>query len=273
MFVVKLMGGLGNQMFQYALGKNLSLKYDRPVNIDLSFLNNRHMGSDFVYREFDLDIFDEDFLFFKNDRIPVVLTEESSSFNNRVLNTDYSKYGCVLLEGYWQSPKYFEPNTDRVLKTFSFKNKIEALDCTKTLELFNHIKNTNSVMLNVRRTDYLNTDFHGVMGIDYFKKSVNIIKEKVNKPEFFVFSDDIEWCKQNFDSIEFNIVDHSFAGSKYQYYLQLMINCKHFIMPNSTFAWWSAWLCSNKEKIVIAPEKWFNKSASPDIVLQDWIKI
>jgi hypothetical protein len=130
-------------------------------------------------------------------------------------------------------------------------------------------------MINVRRADYLNTDFHGVYGIDYIKSAVKIIESKIENPKYFIFSDDIEWCVENVNLPNMTIVNHFYKGSKFSHYLQLMMNCKHFIIPNSSFAWWSAWLSKSSDKIVIAPKRWFNRDDinTNDLIPENWIRI
>jgi hypothetical protein len=144
-----------------------------------------------------------------------------------------------------------------------------------TLSLLTNIRESNSVMINVRRADYLNTDFHGVFGMDYINSAVKIVESKVENPKYFIFSDDIEWCIENIDLPNMTIVNHSYKGPKFSHYLQLMMNCKHFIIPNSSFAWWSACLNQNTDKIVIAPKRWFNRDDinTIDLIPDNWLRI
>ena len=141
--------------------------------------------------------------------------------------------------------------------------------------MYNKINSSNSVLINVRRTDFLNGDFHGVMGMDYINNAVSFIESKVDNPHYFIFSDDIEWCRDNIKLDNMAIVDHSYKGDRFGYYLQLMKSCKNFIIPNSTFAWWAAWLNENENKIVIAPKKWLNNESvnTKDLIPSNWIRI
>jgi hypothetical protein len=272
------MGGLGNQMFQYAVARNLSLKHNVELKIDLSFLNNRNMGSNFVYRDYDLNLFN-------------IKPDFEIDFSKRIVHSNqphfhYSKSyidsisnlllegNSVLLDGYWQSPFFFSEFEEEIRKDFEFINKVEN-ETGEIKEMLNLIESTNSVMLNVRRTDYLNTSFHGVMGMDYLNKAKDIIEQKVENPHYFIFSDDVNWCKENINFENMTLVDHRYKGEKFGYYLQLMSKCKHFIIPNSTFAWWAAWLNTNDSKVVIAPKQWFTDSKinTNDIIPSDWIRI
>lgn len=278
MIIVKLMGGMGNQMFQYALGRNLSLKYNLPLKIDLSFLNNRNMGPNFVYRNYDLDLFniDEDFDLSSVGQVFTINEphfQYSENLLNSISNLLYNKIN-ILFDGYWQTPLYFKDFENKIREDFKFKNSVENAE-DRIKEMMFKIKSSNSVMVNVRRTDYLNTNFHGVMGLDYINKAKLIIDSKVENPHYFIFSDDIEWCKENIDIENMTLVDHSYKGDRFGYYLQLMSLCKHFIIPNSSFAWWSAWLNTDDDKIVIAPKQWFTDSSiiTNDLIPHNWLRI
>jgi hypothetical protein len=114
------------------------------------------------------------------------------------------------------------------------------------------------------------------MGLDYLEKAKKIIESKISDPHYFVFSDDIFWCEKNIKFPNMFLVDHSYKGRKFEYYLQLMSQCKHFIIPNSTFAWWGAWLNNDNNKLVIAPSKWFTNcdiNTKDLIPFKNWIRI
>ena len=278
MIVTKLMGGMGNQMFQYAMGRSLSLKHNLQLKIDLSFLKNRNMGNNFVYRDYDLNIFNvfEDFELTMTDRL-IVANQPHFHFSKNymdLLSETINKGNSIILDGYWQSPLFFSDFENQIRKDFEFKDNIENhIGLIK--DLITHIKSCNSVMVNVRRTDYLNTDFHGVMGMDYLNNAKKLIELKVKNPHYFIFSDDIEWCRKNINFENMNLIDHNFKGERFGNYLQLMSICKHFIIPNSTFAWWSVWLNKNLNKIVIAPKNWFTDSNinTNDLIPNNWIRI
>jgi hypothetical protein len=260
--VVKLMGGLGNQMFQYAFGKRISLQTGRELILDLGFLKRRDLGPNFVYRNYDLDIFNlsehkivdnfnekyeliaDTFDLKSKDLTPIDIIIEKC-LNNKSEN--------IYIDGYWSSPKYF---LEIINSDFSFKDPI----INESTSLLQDILSSNSVLLNIRRTDFLNGNFHGVFGKDYILNSINKLSKTEDNLKFFIFSDDIEWCKDNLNDIPNSvIVDHTHKGNKFSNYLQLMTNCKHFIIPNSTFAWWSAYLSQNKNKKVIHPEIWLKE--------------
>jgi hypothetical protein len=269
------MGGTGNQMFQYAFARNLSLKYNKTLKIDLSFLKNKNMGLDFVYRDYSLNIFNiyEDFNIDENDFIKI--NESRFEYEQNVLDMIHSNSDSnFLLNGYWQTSKYFKEFEKEIRKDFTFRDEIENSN-SYVKEMLNDIKSKNSVLLNIRRTDYLNTNYHGVMGKEYIDKSVKLIESKIKNPRYFLFSDDLDWCRENIKLPNMTIVNHSYKGDRFSYYLQLMKNCKHFIIPNSSFAWWAAWLNQNESKIVIAPKQWFTDTniKTTDLIPNDWIRI
>lgn len=279
MIVVTLMGGMGNQMFQYAFGRSLSIKYNMPLKIDLSFLKRRDMGPNFTYRNYDLDLFniEEDFNIEIDKKSIVKINEPHYHYSSQLIESidNFNKNNTIfLINGYWQSPLYFNEYGTQIREDFTFKNKIEDSD-DYIKSMLDEIKSTNSVLLNVRRTDYLNNNYHGVMGNEYLNKGVELIESKIENPHYFIFSDDIDWCKENINYNNMTIVDHTYKGDRFDYYLQLMKNCKHFIIPNSSFAWWAAWLSSNSDKIVITPSQWFTdkKINTSDLIPKNWIKI
>lgn len=274
MIIVKLMGGLGNQMFQYSLGRSLSIKKKCKLVIDDSFLKIRTQGFLGVFRDYELNLFPK---LRENIKIEdrgkeikaITITEKYFHYDDEIEKRKELGYFPVRLTGYWQSPKYFEDCESVVRDDFQFP--IESTPNVNSL--MDEISSKNSVMINVRRTDYLNGDYFEVLGRNYFSEAIRIMEKKHDDLFYYVFSDDIEWCKQNFQGEKFFVVDHSYAGHKFIDYLNLMKNCKHQIISNSTFAWWSAWLNPNKEKTVIRPNKWFvNKDIIvDDLFPQNWI--
>jgi hypothetical protein len=278
MIIVKLIGGMGNQMFQYAFARALSLKTNTEFKIDLSFLKIKDSGSNYVHRDFDLDIFNipENIISETQINNSHIIREQIFSYSQNIVDDIKQKIDVDLyLDGYWQSYKYFEEFEIQIKKDFEFKNLIENNKDIDVKNMINDIMGSNSVMVNIRRTDYLNNDFHGVMGVEYINKASKIIDSRINNPRYFVFSDDIEWCEENVKLDNMVIVNHEYKGDRFDLYLQLMKSCKHFIIPNSTFAWWSAWLGDNKNKIVISPKSWFTNDSinTNDLIPSNWIRI
>lgn len=302
MIIVRLKGGLGNQMFQYALGRRLALKYKAELRLDLTFLLNRLPRRDFVFRDYDLSIFNikerftwlsrlgRSHFIFRDVVFPLQYTwlklwdffdknywareKKDYRFDERILNLPDNVY----LDGYWQSYKYLEGMEDVLREDFAFKKDFDE----KSAAMAEKICSVNSVCVNVRRQDYVhnpaNSTFFVSLEIDYYKRAAEIVAARVANPHYFVFSDEIDWCEKNLDFLRPAVfVGHEYAGEKFQYYLRLMTLCKHFIISNSTFSWWSAWLSESLDKIVIAPKNWvrdpeINKNTD-DLIPPDWIRI
>lgn len=289
MIIVRLIGGLGNQMFQYALGRSLALKNDTELKLDISDfekykLHKYSLGAFNVQKIIASSDVVSKFKKFKTkpgrrwfwynkfiaDNSKYFL-EKSFEFDPQVLDVAEDVY----IDGYWQSAKYFEYIESTIRTDFSFT----LPQGEKDKEISMLINKCASVSIHVRRTDYV-TDTNakkalGTCPIEYYTEAVLLIAQKVGNPHFFVFSDDHEWAKINIKTDYPTVyVDHNDANANYQD-LRLMASCKHNIIANSSFSWWGAWLNRNPDKIIIAPKKWFtdiNKNDS-DLIPPKWIRI
>ncbi len=284
MIIVRLRGGLGNQLFQYAAGKSLAMHHNTELKFD-TYTYKSH-----PYRKFQLHHFLID--------DPVAEEKEINSLigNNKVLRYINKRYNTLLnskkvfiqphyhfyqnffnlpsplyLSGYWQSEKYFLPVKkqiqEKVIPRLSFSEENRTL--------VSRMQSGNSVSLHIRRGDYTSNsryaDFFGVVEDAYYERAMDRIYAEVENPEFYVFSDDIEWSKKKYDSFSnFTFIDHNQGDNSY-WDMVLMSNCKHNIIANSTFSWWGAWLNQNPGKKVVAPKKWFNQEyfSGPDPVYKD----
>ena len=293
MVIVKLMGGLGNQMFQYAFGRALALQLGHSLYLDVDFLLDRNERKDFVFRDFDLDImhiasyslFDSEakiefnryslFPFIK--RKTQIIQETSFSYDSSLSQLTGER---IYLDGYWQSYRYFESIAHTIREEFKVKQVLtEAQE-----RLLLKIKSSTSVCVNFRRTDFVTIpsaiQTHGVPPMAYYEKALQELSNKIGGGlEIFVFSDDIAWCKEHFKcNYPTFFVEHSlYKGDRFAAYLQLMTTCKHFVIPNSTFAWWAAWLSNSPDKIVITPERWFVEDTlqlqTNDLRPSNWISL
>jgi hypothetical protein len=292
--IVRLMGGLGNQMFQYATALRLAHANETEVKIDLSwYLNNNQ-------RRFELGCFriKESFVThaemarlpkIPKSRIRSVLNrlftrirkcgsynivrESKLSFNSRIMSLPDN----VVLIGYWQSYKYFEDIRCVLLAVFRPKKQL-----SKANEILRKsIEDSLSVGIHVRRGDYVDHrrrhKIHGSCEPDYYRKSIDYIAGRVQNPDFFVFSDDINWARQNLSiSRDARFVDLNSASDDWMD-MVLMSHCKHNIIANSSFSWWAAWLNQNPDKIVVGPSKYYAKEAlnktTEDLFPRDWVRI
>lgn len=287
MVMVKIIGGLGNQMFQYAYAKALQQK-GYEVKIDISVFETYKLHGGYQLDKYNIDLEsstkDENYKFYKNTFFYKVLRrfgmdfsrrikEKSLLFDKKLLEIDDNSY----LDGYFQCEKYFKDIREVILKQFSIKNQ-EISNYTK--EIKNKILNSqNSCSLHIRRGDFVNStniNIHGACDIKYYKKAIQYLEEKVENINYFIFSDDIEWVKENL-AIENAIYIDSKEKRIPHEDIYLMSLCKNNIIANSSFSWWGAWLNQNEKKMVIAPKRWFAddklESQSKDIVCESWVKI
>jgi len=287
MIVVKLQGGLGNQLFQYAMGKAMAKLHASPFALDQDFLMDRTAGKGehFVFRDYDLDVFSIHVnIAPKGEQLRYtsqsMWDKITSGFKSKhVYKEPFFQFDAhalqqspdVYLDGYWQSPIYFESVEKELRKEFQFVHPIEEISSA----LYRKIQSTDSICINVRRDDFLNSTFHGVCDMRYFTPAIQHMAEQLGNPHLFVFSDDKQWCKENFNpGIPMDIVGDEHNGYKYSNKLQLMTLCKHFIIPNSTFAWWAVWLSNKKDSIVIAPKRWFAEPSihTEDLIPSHWLR-
>ena len=287
-----LSGGLGNQMFQYAAAKALARRLDTSLYIDTqTFLKDNTRAT---ARRFELDIFKINYSSrttiksrFLVKSYPFIQKHRGLFQKFGFLTDTYAILyqpvfetigGNITMFGYYQNEQYFDNIASEIRNDFSFKNPLAG----KNLELSEKIRSGKSISIHVRRGDYL-TNKHAISNfvtcdIDYYKKAVEYILGKIDSPEFYVFSDDPVWVKNNV-----NFVNHPVSyidwnnGSDSYIDMQLMSMCKHNIIANSSFSWWGAWLNPNTDKTVMAPDKWFQDKKKNDLLdnfyPKGWIKI
>jgi hypothetical protein len=284
---------MGNQMFQYALGRALSMKNNVPLGFDLTYLLDRTPIPNFTYRDYNLDVFNIEANIVSKQDIPFLYRKYSLGIFMRYI--DYirrklihtkgkEKKDChfdftmldlgpdAYLEGWWQSYKYFESISDIIRQDFTLKDKL-PLHIENLREV---IKKENSLCIHVRRGDYVGNSHHEIVGKDYYDRGIEKIKSLTKIDKIYVFSDDVKWCKDNM-KFEFPtmFVGDEYSGVKAEGHMTLMSSCHNFIIPNSSFAWWSAWLSTYKDKIVIVPKQWFVDASinSDDLIPKEWIRI
>ncbi len=256
---VELKGGLGNQMFQYAAAIAFCLKHGLTLEIDLSFLTeNRAESSSFTPRNFELDCFHGLKIGAKNlskgKELSKVITEEN--FNSSILLARILRRN-IRISGYFQNEAYFSAIKNVITENFKIN---EYLLTGEILGQVSNLKNVESVAIHVRRGDYLKSEvlkYHGVCSTEYYKKAINQMYLSINSPKFFVFSEDMDWVKQELlPIIPEAVLFESNANKPSWLDLLYMTECRHNIIANSSYSWWGAYLNKNPNKVVIAPKVW-----------------
>ena len=288
MKIVKILGGLGNQMFQYAFYISLRAKYPNDrIKVDCSYFKGYplHNGLE-IQRIFELELEQASFaeltsvtwplynyrLYQLGKRILPIRKTHYFEMSNSNFDDNILKKECYL-DGYWQNECYFENCRDTIRKIYHFILPLNL----KNYDIKEEVKSVNSVGLHVRRGDYLKHKMYmGICEKDYYIAAIKYIRQHIDNPCFFVFSNDIEWCKGNINNamndcsvkyIDWNVNEQSYID------MQLMSECKHNIIANSSFSWWGAWLNNNPNKIIVSPKKWLNSNLKNSPQCPDWILI
>ena len=282
MIVIRIIGGLGNQLFQYAAARALSLHHNTQLKLDISAFE------DYKLRGFELDKLNTSFEIATPDEIKALIPSHNleKAFQylspkhkrtyyrerNFSFNDQFFKLGDhVYLKGYFQSEKYFVRYGDVIINEFTFKKPLPPpIEVIRT-----QIRQSPSVSIHVRRGDLLQDPeshkYHGMLTADYYQKSISYLKQQLPSAQFFVFSDDMTWTKQNLQIENATYVE----GTNHLQDFQLMRSCHHNIIANSSFSWWAAWLNNFTEKMVIAPKNWFNEGPkdTQDLLPEGWIRL
>jgi hypothetical protein len=280
-------------MFQYAAGRALSILKDTELLLDTSWYESKHSNQP---RKYELETFNIsakllgsrlrncDFQLrrrryaylrslleaFEVPFAPRHIVDGQNGFDDRLAKAGRNVY----LDGYWQSEFYFSDIRDTLLKDFTFRCPPDSVNSA----ILESISRCSAVCVHVRRGDYLtaeNQNTFGLCGLDYYRTAIDYIRSRVSNPRFFIFSDDPQWVKSQFPDVEnITAVTHN-VGCKDTEDLRLMMNCQHFIIANSSFSWWAAWLGRCTDKIVVAPNRWFlsSKPSDKDLVPRDWIRL
>ena len=285
MIISHINGGLGNQMFQYAAGKTLAQLNNTSLKLDVSEFDKNKLRS-FDLLSFETNIlpaskqdinnllpshnFEKAFQYFSPLKKRSYYREKSFSFDEKVLRLGKNVY----LKGYFQSEKYFLPAKNIIKKDFTFKGSV----VNHLAEFASQLNNTSSVSIHVCRGDFSKnpamSEYHGTLEKEYYIAAINLVRSKIENPIFYFLSDDINWVKENLSIPNAFYLSGSITKNHFED-LYLMSKCQHNIIANSSFSWWGAWLNDNQNKIIIAPEKWFNKGPkdTQDVIPSEWIKI
>jgi Glycosyl transferase family 11 len=293
MIIVKLIGGLGNQMFQYATAKSLALKHNTPLFIDTYYLLKK-TDNTYTQRHLELNVFDiniqkalssdiEKFKIFNSNKYTrtlqrkfpflynyLYIAESGAGFQKQFFNFGANTY----LDGFWQSEKYFKDIKTEIYNDFVLKEPIPTNN-----HWLNLITQCNSVSLHVRRGDYISQSniksSHQLCDLTYYEQAIKHIKKTQSNIQLFIFSDDLAWCKSNIKFDEpIYFVEHN-QNQEAHLDMILMSHCKHNIIANSSFSWWAAYLNKNYEKIIVAPKQWYTDKNinTNDLLPKEWIVI
>lgn len=289
MKIVNILGGLGNQMFEYAM--YLALKNIHPEEKIYCSINSfkgygLHNGYE-LYRIFGIKVNEPSLLelanlaypfinykswqimqhFFPKRKSMTLGTTQIPFDYNEILRTD-----SVFYDGYWQNENNFKSIRDVVLEKFSFPD----FDTVKNVRLKEVLEKENSVSLHVRRGDYLKEPAMCVCTPKYYERAITMMNDIVHPTMYCIFSDDVVWCKKELKQILGNVkvefVDWNNGSNSYRD-MQLMSLCSHNIIANSSFSWWGAWLNKNINKVVIAPEQWMNRPLKNDPICESWLRV
>lgn len=289
MKIVNLTGGLGNQMFEYAFF--LRLQQEHPSE-EIKVCTRSYKGYGLhnglelenifkinLNEVSTLDLLRLSYPFFNyatwqviRHILPKRKSMIFSTFDIPFSENEFLRKDSVYYDGYWQNENYFSSIRDIVLKTFSFPDFSDK----KGKALSEILLCRNSVSCHVRRGDYLKDPTRCVCTPQYYKNAIKYMNEHVLPDLYCVFSDDIDWCKENlsglFGQIEVIYVNWNHGVESYRD-MQLMSLCKHNIIANSSFSWWGAWLNKNDNKLIISPEKWMSNPLQNDPICKSWKRI
>lgn len=295
MIIVKLMGGLGNQMFQYAAARRLALQHGAAVAFDGSYFEACPAGD--TLRKYEL----HHLAVVARFATPLEIAELSGTCRSRpqrlligvrraaglachahvfreprarfcpeVLDLPDNVYLC----GFWHSERYFADVAGEICEELKVRTELQGIN----REMAERICSTESVAVHFRRGDYVDSAktaaYHGVLPLAYYHRALDHLRARgVVNPRLFVFSDDSRWVRDHVDfPLPVEFVDHNPHEVSYED-LRLMTLCRHAIVANSSFSWWGAWLNRKPDKIVVAPRRWLIHDTMPDLIPPGWVRV
>lgn len=287
MIVSRIAGGLGNQMFQYAAGRRLAKQMGTEFFYDLTPFETYKLHNCALHRfALQTAALDRALLprlpvrfggsrlqrIFRTGGPPLTLFKERGlAWQPEIKQVKDNTY----LVGYWQSEKYFVDIRPQLLTEFSLPSDPVGKD----RQVIEAMADSTSVTLHVRRGDYVSNSatnqVHGTCDEDYYQRAVAMLTKECGPLHLFIFSDDPQWCREH---LKFNhpttVVDHNDQTRNCED-LRLMSHAKHFIIANSSFSWWAAWLSESAGKIICSPKRWFRTTErdESDIVPPTWRRV
>lgn len=284
MIIVQTIGGLGNQLFQYAAGRCLAEKHGVELKLDIGAFD------EYKLRNFDLQAFHTRFSFATPEETrPFTQRNFIQKLRNKLAPISWKKVyrhpefhfaapfhalpDGVYLKGYWQSEKYFAPISQLIRQEF----RLQEQHINKVAGLGQTMKQEESVAVHIRRGDYTDPAtqvMHGIIPVAHYQQAIQMIREKLQQPKFYIFSDAIQQVKEELPIADAVYVSGQYSTTHFED-LHLMSCCRHNIIANSSFSWWGAWLNDHPGKTVIAPRLWFREGPKDlqDLMPEDWIRI
>jgi Glycosyl transferase family 11 len=291
--IVKIQGGLGNQLFQFACGKSLAIKHGATLTLNTSWFATHEQGV--TSRAFllerlclirDCQITSDPITKpsrwqrllqnFWPSRPYWLIEREHFRYDSKVWRAPRFTSQNLFILGYWQSFRYFEKNIgllrEEILPRYDLSQHYQLY--AKTIE-----SDDRSVMIHVRRGDYVNlahvASWHGALGLTYYQKACTVMTEKIGSCHFFIFSDDLIWVKEQFDFLEnCTFIENEATTESVIAELMLMRMCRHHIIANSSLSWWAAWLSQHPEQQVICPKQWIQGQHSfDDLLPSQWLRL
>lgn len=297
MIIVKLVGGLGNQLFQYAFARSVSSRLKTDFRLDNNPFKTYYKFHKYSLGHFNIKeqfVKDSDFFgfvwfvkqnkifgtFYKYFRPKSMLSSFYYPEQSYLFDSSVFRRNGTYFDGGWVTEKYFKDIETELREELTLKTALSDY----SQEISEEIKNSHAIALHVRRADYVTGNtykdvplIHGTCSMEYYKSAIEYVTKREPSPHFFIFSDDYEWSVDNFKFLNYPVTCVKNSAEKNYEDLMLMSQCKHNIIANSTFSWWGAWLNNHKNKMVIAPKKWFNAhkpgTNTDDIIPDTWIKL
>ncbi|MEK7180184.1 MAG: alpha-1,2-fucosyltransferase [Patescibacteria group bacterium] len=294
--IVKLNGGLGNQLFQYAFARGVSVSTKTNFRLDVTPFHTYYKSDSYELSKFNI----QEHIAKETDMFGFVwLRKHNTFFNfiyhrlkfNKILRLWYymektfmydqnvfSRKGTTYFDGFWQTEKYFKNIEDDVRKEITLKAALSP----QSQKIQEEIQKTQSVSIHVRRfdtrfdTESKHKPWHSLCSPEYYERAIEHIVKHVKSPHFFIFSDNYEWAAETFKTLKYPFTLVGNGKEKNHEDMILMSQCKNHIIANSSFSWWGAWLNPRKDKIVVAPQKWFEgapKNDIRDLMPKEWIKL
>lgn len=297
MIILKLKGGLGNQLFQYAFARCLSYKLDAELFLDVSYFNNYEKRKHVIFGLNSFNIIGIIGYYPYIEKVDLGLNYSEEICLNKLVEGDFPKntfpYGKInvnninlplFIDGYFQfqlinkmsciiTENFFKDCYEIIRNDFKYIKPLSY----NSLCLIEEMNNYDSIALHIRHGDYENIPNFGLCSLEYYQNAIDLLSNELNNPKFYIFTEDPVWAKENLIfKVPFKIINFdeskTAVGRAYGELLKVMASCKHFIIANSTFSWWGAFLSENTHKIIISPKPWFQDRSIIETDTIDGIK-